>query len=119
MGTMVFISGQEIFLIMIVALLLFGADKLPEVARGIGKGLRDFKKATDDIRNEIESSTTDIRKDMNDIKDSIQKDAANITENIKKNIDDTTGPIKKDLQDTANAIKKEGNEIRDTAYPDD
>jgi sec-independent protein translocase protein TatA len=43
-------SGQEIFVIIIVALLLFGAEKLPDIARGLGKGMRDFKKATDDIK---------------------------------------------------------------------
>ena len=47
MGTLIFISGQEIFVIMIVVLLLFGADKIPEIARGLGKGMRDFKKAMD------------------------------------------------------------------------
>ena len=54
-------SGQEIFVIVIVVLLLFGADKLPEIAKGIGKSMRDFRKATDDIKREFETSTSDIR----------------------------------------------------------
>jgi sec-independent protein translocase protein TatA len=37
-------SGPEIFVIVIVALLLFGAEKLPDIAKTIGKGMRDFKK---------------------------------------------------------------------------
>jgi TatA/E family protein of Tat protein translocase len=37
------IGGGEIILIMLVALLLFGGEKLPELARGLGKGIRDFK----------------------------------------------------------------------------
>ena len=48
---------------MIIVLLLFGAEKLPEVAKSLGKGMRDFKKATDDIRRELETSTMDIRND--------------------------------------------------------
>ncbi|MEO6632738.1 MAG: twin-arginine translocase TatA/TatE family subunit, partial [Mucilaginibacter sp.] len=40
------IGGQELMLIMLVILLLFGGDKLPELARGLGKGIRDFKDAS-------------------------------------------------------------------------
>jgi sec-independent protein translocase protein TatA len=64
-------SGQEIFVIIIVALLLFGAEKLPDIAKTLGKGMRDFKKATDEIRRELETSTQDIRKDLNDVTDSL------------------------------------------------
>lgn len=69
-----FISGQEVFIIMVVALLLFGAKKIPEVARGLGKGMREFRKATDDIKREITDSAGDIKKDMNDFKHTIDKD---------------------------------------------
>ena len=40
-----YMSGQEIFVIIIVALLLFGAEKLPDIAKTLGKGMRDFKKS--------------------------------------------------------------------------
>lgn len=48
-------SGTEIAIILVLALLLLGPDKLPEVARGLGKGLRDFRRTTDDIRNTVET----------------------------------------------------------------
>jgi sec-independent protein translocase protein TatA len=51
------IGGMEVLLIFLVVLLLFGAKKLPELARGLGKGIKEFKKATSDIRDEIESAT--------------------------------------------------------------
>ncbi|MBN2281198.1 MAG: twin-arginine translocase TatA/TatE family subunit [Candidatus Marinimicrobia bacterium] len=51
------IGGMEVLLIFLIVLLLFGAKKLPELARGLGKGIREFKKATNDIRDEIESAT--------------------------------------------------------------
>src|ERR1700755_3622421 len=47
------IGGGEIILIMLVALLLFGGDKLPELARGLGKGIRDFKDASEGVKREI------------------------------------------------------------------
>ncbi len=51
------IGGMEVLLIFLVVLLLFGAKKLPELARGLGKGINEFKKATNDIKDEIESAT--------------------------------------------------------------
>jgi len=47
------IGGGEIILIMLVALLLFGGEKLPELARGLGKGIRDFKDASEGVKREI------------------------------------------------------------------
>ncbi len=63
-----FISGPEIFIILIVFLLLFGAKKIPELAKGIGKGMREFKKATDEIKEEINNNTGEIMDDINDVR---------------------------------------------------
>ncbi len=51
----------EILIILFVILLLFGAKKLPELARGLGQGMREFKRATSEIQDEIKSATdTDV-----------------------------------------------------------
>lgn len=47
------IGGPEFILILFVALLLFGGNKLPELARGLGKGIRDFKDASEGVKREI------------------------------------------------------------------
>ena len=47
------LGGQELLLILFVVLLFFGPSKLPELARGIGKGMREFKKAQADLENEF------------------------------------------------------------------
>jgi TatA/E family protein of Tat protein translocase len=47
------IGGQELLLIFVVILLVFGPRKIPEVARGIGKGLREFRRLTTDFQREI------------------------------------------------------------------
>ena len=57
MAIYLFISGQEIFIIMVIALILFGAKKIPDIAKGLGKGMREFRKATDDIKKEFNEST--------------------------------------------------------------
>ena len=48
-----FIGGWELILILAVVLLLFGAKKLPELAKGLGSGIKEFKKASRDVTNEI------------------------------------------------------------------
>jgi sec-independent protein translocase protein TatA len=49
----------EIALIFLVILLLFGAKKLPEVAKGLGKGIKDFKKAVKDTQDELSTTIND------------------------------------------------------------
>ena len=56
------LGPQEIILICIVILVLFGAKKIPELMSGLGKGMREFKKASKDIESEISSATTDEKK---------------------------------------------------------
>lgn len=48
------IGGSEMILIVVVILIFFGANKIPELARGLGKGIREFKDASSEIRNEFE-----------------------------------------------------------------
>ena len=50
------IGGSELMLIMVVILIFFGANKIPELARGLGKGIREFKDASTEIRREFEQS---------------------------------------------------------------
>ncbi|MCI0496231.1 MAG: twin-arginine translocase TatA/TatE family subunit [bacterium] len=56
------IGTPELLLIMLVILLLFGSKRLPELAKGIGKGIRQFKKAMDDVKDEID--ITDIDRNL-------------------------------------------------------
>lgn len=48
------LGGGEILVILLVVLLFFGAKKIPELARGIGQGINEFRKASDQIKKEIE-----------------------------------------------------------------
>ncbi|MBC7758433.1 MAG: twin-arginine translocase TatA/TatE family subunit [Phormidesmis sp. FL-bin-119] len=65
------IGGPEMILIFLVVLLLFGGKKLPELARGLGKGLREFKDASDGIKREIHNNintVTEATADMDKVK---------------------------------------------------
>ncbi len=48
------LGGWEVILILAVVLILFGAKKLPELAKGLGQGIREFKKASNEITSEIQ-----------------------------------------------------------------
>ena len=85
-----FISGAEITFILFIVVMVFGADKMPEIARGLGKGMKTLRNATNDIKSEIQKSAE---------KSGIDTDVTkNITEEInkvKEDISDITGPIKR------------------------
>lgn len=57
------IGGPEMIMIFIVILLLFGAKKLPELARGVGKSMGEFKKAREEFEREITRSEDEVRRD--------------------------------------------------------
>lgn len=62
MQMLLFISnmgGYEILLILFVILIFFGAKKIPELARGLGRGMREFKDATREISDELENGVNE------------------------------------------------------------
>ena len=85
-----FISGAEIAFILFVVLLVFGADKVPEIARGLGKGMRQIKDATNDIKSEITKSAEKEGIDLD-----ITKDVRKEIGKVKDDVEDITGPIKR------------------------
>lgn len=91
-----FISGAEIFIILVIVVMLFGADKLPELARGLGKGMQQLKSATNEVKKEITEGAKKQGIDTN-LGDDIQKEVKNIKNKVQDNIDDLTGPIKRNL----------------------
>lgn len=85
-----FISGGEIVFILFIVLLVFGADKVPEIARGLGKGMRQIKDATNDIKSEISKSAKEQGLDVD------------ITQDVRKEID----KVKEDVEEFGGSIKR-------------
>ena len=54
------IGFQELLVILLILLLLFGAKKIPELARGLGHGIAEFKKAFNEVKKEVEIKDKDI-----------------------------------------------------------
>ncbi len=87
-----FISTPEIMVILVVALMIFGSDRIPEIARGLGKGMRQIKDATNDIKSEITKSAEKQGIDVD-----LTKDVRKEIDKVKEEVEDVTGSIKRKL----------------------
>jgi len=85
-----FIGGPEVFIILLIVVMFFGADKIPEIARGLAKGMSQVKNATNDIKREINNTADKSGVDLN-----VTKDIKKVVDDVKENIDDMTGPIRR------------------------
>ena len=63
------IGTPELFVIILVIIMIFGSKKIPELARGLGKGIRELKNATSDIQEEIRKSSNVVKEEINITKD--------------------------------------------------
>lgn len=88
-----FIGGSEIIFVLFIVVMFFGADKIPEIARGLGKGMRTLKDATNDIKQEVTKSA----KDQNLIDDKVTGDINKEINKVKDEIDDLTGSIRRKM----------------------
>lgn len=59
------LGSGEIFLIVLCIIMFFGADKLPEMVRTFGRGMKEMKNATGELQREIQNSATEIQREMN------------------------------------------------------
>jgi len=87
-----FISGAEIALIFFIVLLVFGADKIPSIARTMAKSITQIKQATNEIKSEIQKSTID-----NDSSKSMTTELKKDINNVKKDFDELKDSLKRKL----------------------
>ena len=82
-----FISGAELVFVFFIILLVFGADRVPGIARTIGKGMRQVRNATQDIKDEIQKSAEKQGLDTDQIEQQIRE--------VKDEVEDIAGSIKR------------------------
>ncbi len=58
---LLFISGQEIIVVLLFIVIFFGSKKIPEIAKGLGRAIREVKDASDDIKKEIHKSASSAK----------------------------------------------------------
>ena len=85
-----FISSAEIAFILFIVVMIFGADKIPSIAKGMGKGIRNLKNATNDIKGEIKRSA-----ESQGIDTDITKSVSEEIDKVKGEIEDLTGSIQR------------------------
>ena len=93
-----FISGGEIAIVIVFVLLVFGADKVPEIARTVGKTVKSVREATDDIKYEITKESHKIEKTSVDLKKEVEEQTKPIekeSQSFKEEVEEQIGPIKR------------------------
>ena len=91
--TPLFISSTEIVFILFIVIMIFGADKIPDIAKGMGKGMRSLKNATNDIKGEIKRSANNQGIDTDDF----TKDISQEINKAKEEINEIEGAIRRKL----------------------
>ena len=92
-ASFLFIGTTEVMFILFIVVMVFGADKIPEIARGLGKGMRMLKDATNDIKTEITKSAEKQGIDTKEITDGINKEI----KKVKDELEDFTGSVRRKL----------------------
>lgn len=85
----------EIIVIMIVALIIFGPGKLPEIGAQVGKAVRDFRRITKEMTDEFEGSINDVQSSVGDVKQTVtnlQKETAAVAQSIPAAIEGSGRP---------------------------
>jgi sec-independent protein translocase protein TatA len=97
------LGGGEVFLVVVIILLFFGSDKLPGIAKGLGKGLRELNDAKTQIQEEITRETGGIAEEIRKHTSEIQAEIGKAGESVQKH-----------LSDADTTIREEGKIIGDT-----
>ncbi|RZJ31935.1 MAG: Sec-independent protein translocase TatA [Flavobacterium sp.] len=96
------IGGGEFIFILFIILIFFGSDKIPEIARTLGKGMAQLKNATNDIKSEIHNSARDGGLDLKEltggISEEINKAKEGFTRMVNENANSSTDPIKTEIE---------------------
>ena len=91
-ATFLFIGTTEIVFILFIVVMVFGADKIPEMARGLGKGMRMLKDASNDVKSEITKSA-----EKNGINTDITKNITEEINKVKDELEEFTGSVRRKL----------------------
>lgn len=87
-----FIGTTEVIFILFVLVMVFGADKIPDIAKGMGKGMRQLRDATNDIKGEITKNV-----DSHGVDKNVTKDISNEITKLKDDLEDFTGSVRRKM----------------------
>jgi sec-independent protein translocase protein TatA len=99
------ISAGELMVILLAAFIVFGPSKIPEIARKIGRGMNEIRRASDEIKREIAKETRKVEKDMN-VEGSVFKDMKKTADEIKQDFDNVAKPLNDNIDKPAGDVPK-------------
>ena len=91
---------QELFVIFLIALLVFGPRKLPELGKSLGKGLREFKRATEDLKSSWEDHMREVEEPFKEVAKDINKDLEETARDTKGGFEPTYNSAPEPSQST-------------------
>ncbi|MEW6586724.1 MAG: Sec-independent protein translocase protein TatB [Nitrospirota bacterium] len=104
------IGMPELVVIFIVALIVVGPKKLPELAKALGKGLGELKRAFQDVRDQVETefeeSTSDIRGAVKDVKRQIESEVEDSGKNMESAFEDIEEDVREESDSLKNTLNK-------------
>jgi sec-independent protein translocase protein TatA len=77
------LGGGEVMVILLFILMFFGSDKIPGIARGLGKGIREVKDAMNGVQDELKGGLREAEKEINKIKGDVTKDLPDTNDIVK------------------------------------
>lgn len=107
------IGGSELIFILLIVLMLFGSDKIPEMARTLGKTMAQIKNATNDIKQEISKGAKETGLDMNSITDGISSEI----KKAKDDINQSVNPLNSISEEIQNPIQQAKEDIENLTGP--
>jgi len=91
---------SEMLVIFVVALLVFGPKKLPELGKSLGKGIREFRKATDELKSSWEEQVKDIKAPLDDVKRDIHSMGEGLKSDLYNSLESTHEPAHTEVSTT-------------------
>ncbi len=115
------LGGGEVFIIVLVIIMFFGSDKLPGLAKGISRGLREINDAKDQIQNEIQKSTSGLREELTKHTNDLQNEINKANSDIQSHANDISKTISeqevKSETETPELVKETPSEIPQEETP--
>jgi len=101
------IGFPELMIIFLIALLVFGPKKLPELGKSLGKGLKEFRRATDDLKSTWQEQMKDVERSVEEVKSTVNEAANEIKPELDFKSQLTTPAATKSAAATAEPAKEE------------
>jgi sec-independent protein translocase protein TatA len=105
------ISAGELMVILLAAFIVFGPSKIPEIARKIGKGMNEIRRASDEIKREITKETRKVENELN-VEGSVSNDIRKTADEIRAEFENTSRPLNDNID------KPSGEEPKSAQPPD-